>query len=98
MADGKLDVLVLRDSGGTCYLLPWETVQRATVPPEAAAEIAGLLDGDVSGFLDSMSELGEMESLRLQILTDRMSKSDAANSNLLGILGSIQSAITQNLK
>ena len=33
--------------------------------------------------LDSMSEMGETESLRFQILTDRMSKADSANSNLL---------------
>jgi hypothetical protein len=98
MTDGRLDVLVLRDAGGTRDLLPWETVQRAAVPPGAAAEIAGLLEGDVSGYLDSISEMGEMDLLQLQIAMDRMSKMMSTISNLLTKVGDTQSAITQNLK
>ena len=52
-----------------------------------------LLDG-----LDSMSEMGEMESLRLQMAMDRMSKFMSTLSNLLKKIADSSSQITQNLK
>jgi hypothetical protein len=48
--------------------------------------------------LDSMSEMGEMESLRLQMAMDRMSKMMSTLSNLLKKISDTSSQITQNLK
>jgi putative addiction module CopG family antidote len=48
--------------------------------------------------LDSLSEMGEMESLRLQMAMDRRSKMMDALSNMLKTLGDTAQAITQNLK
>ena len=48
--------------------------------------------------LDSMSELGEMESLRLQMAMDRMSKMMSTLSNLLKKISDTASQITQNMK
>ena len=48
--------------------------------------------------LDSMSEMGEMESLRLQMMMDRLSKIMSTVSNLLKKLNDTAAAITQNMK
>lgn len=48
--------------------------------------------------LDSMSELGETESLRLQMAMDRMSKMMTTLSNILKKISDTSDAITQNLK
>jgi hypothetical protein len=48
--------------------------------------------------LDSLSEMGEMESLRLQMAMDRLSKLMSTLSNLLKKASETASAITQNLK
>ena len=48
--------------------------------------------------LDAMSELGEMESLRLQMAMDRMSKMMSTLSNLLKKISDTADAITANLK
>lgn len=48
--------------------------------------------------LDSMSEMGEMESLRLQSAMDRMSKMNSTISNLLKKIHDTQQSIIQNLK
>jgi hypothetical protein len=48
--------------------------------------------------IDSMSEMGEMESLRLQMAMDRMSKMMSTLSNLLKKISDTASSITQNLK
>lgn len=48
--------------------------------------------------LDSMSELGEMESLRLQLAMDRMSKFMSALSNLLNKVSDTSEGIIDNLK
>ena len=48
--------------------------------------------------LDSLSEMGEMESLRLQMAMDRMSKMMSTLSNLLKKVSDTANAITQNLK
>lgn len=48
--------------------------------------------------LDSTNELGEMESLRLQMVMDRMSKMMSTLSNLLKKISDTNSAIAQNLK
>jgi len=48
--------------------------------------------------LDSTSELGEMESLRLQMAMDRMSKMVSTLSNLLKKISDTSESIVQNLK
>lgn len=48
--------------------------------------------------LDSMSEMGEMESLRLQMAMDRMSKMMSTLSNILKKISDTQQSIIQNLK
>lgn len=48
--------------------------------------------------LDSMSEMGEMESLRLQMSMDRLSKMMSTLSNLLKKASETASGITQNIK
>ena len=52
----------------------------------------------VKNTLDSMSEMGEMESLRLQMAMDRMSKMMSTLSNLLKKISDTASDITQNIK
>jgi len=48
--------------------------------------------------LDSLSEMGEMESLRLQMSMDRLAKMMSTLSNLLKKTSDTASAITQNIK
>ncbi len=48
--------------------------------------------------LDSLSEMGEMESLRLQMAMDRMSKMESALSNLMKKTSDTQSGIIRNTK
>ena len=48
--------------------------------------------------LDSLSEMGEMESLRMQMAMDRLSKMMSTVSNLLHKADHTQSAIVQNMK
>jgi Arc/MetJ-type ribon-helix-helix transcriptional regulator len=52
----------------------------------------------VKNKLDSLSEMGEMESLRLQMAMDRMSKMMSTLSNLLKKVSDTASDITQNIK
>ena len=51
-----------------------------------------------SSHLDSTSEMGETESLRLQMAMDRLSKMMSTLSNLLQRIGATDAAITQNIK
>ena len=53
---------------------------------------------DLQNDIDSMSEMGEMESLRLQMAMDRMSKMMSTLSNLLKKLSDTSSQLVQNLK
>jgi chromosome segregation ATPase len=48
--------------------------------------------------LDSLSELGETESLRLQMAMDRISKMMSTLSNVLKKISDTAQSITQNLK
>ena len=48
--------------------------------------------------MDNMSEMGEMESLRLQMAMDRLSKAMSALSNLMKKINDTASGITQNIK
>ena len=62
---------------------------------ERAAEA---LQTKVKNDLDSMSEMGEMESLRLQMAMDRLSKMMSTLSNLLKKISNAADSIVQNLK
>jgi Arc/MetJ-type ribon-helix-helix transcriptional regulator len=48
--------------------------------------------------LDSLSEMGEMESLRLQMMMDRYSKFMTTLSNIMKKISDTSQSITQNLK
>ena len=56
------------------------------------------LQAELHRQLDSMSEMGEMESLRLQMAMDRLTKLMTTLSNTLKKLADTASQITQNLK
>jgi len=60
-------------------------------------EVNRLVD-NMKNDLDSMSEMGEMESLRLQMAMDRLSKMMSTLSNLLKKISDTQQSITQNIK
>ncbi len=62
-----------------------------------SAELDAVVD-EMKGRLDGMSEMGEMESLRLQMAMDRLSKMMTTLSNLLKKASETASGITQNIK
>lgn len=60
-------------------------------------EIDGAIDR-MKNDMDSMSEMGETESLRLQMAMDRLSKMMSTLGNLLKKISDTQQSITQNMK
>jgi hypothetical protein len=60
--------------------------------------LSGAARDAVQDRADSMSEMGEMSSMRLQMAMDRRSKFVEALSNILKKVGSTQDAIVRNLK
>ena len=52
----------------------------------------------VKNKLDSLNEMGEMESLRLQMTMDRVSKFMSTLSNILKKMSDTQQGIVQNMK
>lgn len=73
------------------------TRTRDKAPANTRAELDAIKD-TIKNDLDSMSEMGEMESLRLQMLMDRKSKMMSTLSNLFKKISETASSITQNLK
>ncbi|MEI2737337.1 MAG: hypothetical protein V9F01_00965 [Chitinophagaceae bacterium] len=73
------------------------TARRNNTLPKTKAELDRLAN-QIKDDLDSMSEMGEMESLRLQMAMDRMSKMMTTLSNLLKKISDTQNSIIQNLK
>jgi len=74
---------------------------RAAYKPAAGAPSRDEIDravADTKAELDSISEMGEMDSLRLQMAMDRMSKMMTTLSNLMKKASDTSSGITQNLK
>ncbi len=65
--------------------------------PITRSRLDALVD-ELRSKLDSMSEMGEMESLRLQMIMDRRSKFISTLSNLLKKISDTQDGIVQNLK
>lgn len=62
-----------------------------------AADLDAIAD-ELKGKLDSMSEMGEMESLRLQMAMDRQSKMMSTLSNVLKKISDTGQSIIQNMK
>jgi hypothetical protein len=56
------------------------------------------IQSDLQGRLDSMNEMSEMTSMRLQMAMDRRSKFVEALSNIMKKIDSTQESIVQNLK
>jgi len=54
--------------------------------------------GQLKSQLDSMSEMGETESLRLQMAMDRLSKLMSTLSNMLKKMSDTDAGITNNIK
>jgi len=78
---------------------PRAAINRAamSVVPRSKQDIAAQIER-VKNDIDSMSEMGEMESLRLQMAMDRMSKMMSTLSNLAKKISDTSATITQNLK
>lgn len=85
----------------TVVVLPYERSQAGILEVAATPLTKADLDAEIElvrDQLDSLSEMGEMESLRLQMAMDRMSKLMSTLSNLLKKLSDTASTITHNLK
>ena len=80
----------------------WSDTQRESSHVKALAQAQmAELDRKIERMedeIDSMSEMGEMESLRLQMAMDRMSKMMSTLSNLLKKISDTQNSIVQNIK
>jgi hypothetical protein len=71
---------------------------RFTAPPIARmGDLAGV-EAKLKDSLDSLSEMGEMESLRLQMAMDRRSKFVEALSNIMKKISDTSETIIANLK
>lgn len=85
----------------TVVVLPYERSQPGTLEleewPSSKADLEAEIER-IKNDLDSLSEMGEMESLRLQMAMDRMSKMMSTLSNLLKKISDTASGITQNIK
>lgn len=82
-------------------LLARAELVRTNYAPVAGQPTRAELDASIDQIkndLDSMSEMGEMESLRLQMAMDRMSKMMSTLSNLLKKISDTQNSIVQNIK
>ena len=78
-----------------------ETQGEAGIIPgndEMTEEELDEVSGGIRKGLDSKSEMGEMESLRLQMAMDRMSKMMSTLSNIEKKASAAGAAITQNIK
>ena len=80
--------------GGVSFV---ETDLSPGAPIRRKEDLDALVD-KAKGDLDSMSEMGEMESLRLQMAMDRLSKTMSTLSNVLKKISDASNTITQNLK
>lgn len=82
-------------------LLARAELVRANYVPAAGQPTKAELDSSIEQMksdLDSMSEMGEMQSLRLQMAMDRLSKMMSTLSNVLKKISDTQGAIVQNIK
>lgn len=72
-------------------------ITKINTAPVTKNEIESTID-KIQNELDSKSEMGEMESLRLQMMMDRRSKMMSTLSNVLKKISDTQDSIIQNLK
>lgn len=79
--------------GGVCF-------EEADLYPGRVNSVTDLrlIVGVISDKVDSLSEMGEMESLRMQMAMDRLSKMMTTLSNILKKLGDSSQSIADNLK
>ncbi|MBI3140010.1 MAG: hypothetical protein HYZ15_15645 [Sphingobacteriales bacterium] len=89
----QTNALQKRNNPDTVKLAKPASVRRTVTKKEIDATVEKMKSS-----LDSMSEMGEMESLRLQSAMDRMSKAMSILSNLLKKIHDTQQSIIQNLK
>ena len=85
---------------GQSLLEKAKAMQQSYQPVEGGPSKAEL-DGQIAELqaeLDSLAETDEMQSLRLQMAMDRMSKLMSTLSNLLKKISETQSSIVQNIK
>ncbi len=83
-----------------------EALARGTREPDAVLEVlltayGIVVEREVDQLIDdidSMSEMGEMESLRLQMMMDRITKMMSALSNLMKKLSDTSQQVVQNMK
>lgn len=68
-----------------------------TTVSEATKELKPILE-KASDKIDSLNEMGEMESLRLQMAMDRLSKMMTTLSNVMKKLSDTQQSIINNIK
>lgn len=74
---------------------------RTGYSPAAGQPTKAELDSQIDQLktdLESMSEIGEMESLRLQMAMDRTAKMMSTLSNLLKKISDTQQSVVQNIK
>ena len=89
----EFDKLQRRSLIGPVSALEAAIEESLTAQKDVADAVSGMKND-----LDSMSEMGEMESLRLQMAMDRLSKMMLTLSNLLKKISDTASQITANLK
>jgi LysM repeat protein len=77
---------------------PFNTLHKAMEDSLSTQKAANDLIVSVKNGLDSMSEMGETESLRLQMAMDRLSKMMSTLSNLLKKMSDTADGITRNLR
>lgn len=75
-----------------------DTTKKVRSIAKATKVEIGQLKKELTDKLDSMNEVGEMESLRLQMAMDRRSKMMNALSNIQKKISDTQNSIIQNLK
>lgn len=74
-----------------------DRIPTLTTPQVGSKELSSFRD-TVKNRLDSLSEMGEMESLRLQMAMDRLSKLMSTLGNIMKKVSDTGAGITENLK
>lgn len=72
--------------------------QLTTVSPTVTKDEIDKTEQDIKDKLDSVNEMGETESLRLQMAKDRISKMMSSLSNIMKKISDSESSIIQNMK
>jgi antitoxin ParD1/3/4 len=77
--------------------LRWAPTDLAGEKLTRVEQLDGIVD-ELKGKLDSLSDLTEIEAMRLQMLMDRRSKAMEMLSNMMKKMSETQAAIVQNMK